>query len=113
LTYLSDVDHHDHEAIAAVSRDGCGLGIARFVRSRNDPHAAEIAIEVIDEWHRRGLATQLLTRLTERARQEGIDHFEADVDDTNTAVLGLMRSLGLRLRLIGYEDNVMRYELAL
>ena len=112
LTYLSNVDHHDHEALAIVG-GGCGLGIARFVRSKNDPNVAELAVEVVDDWHRRGLATELLTRLTQRARQEGIDRFEADVDDGNTAVLGLMRSLGLHMRLLDYADNVLRYELAL
>ena len=113
LSYLSTVDHHDHEALAAVDPHGCGLGIARFVRSKTDPHSAELAIEVVDEWHRRGVATQLLARLIDRARQEGIRRFEADVDDGNTAVLALMSSLGLRQRLLDYEDHVLRYELAI
>ena len=33
LAYLTEVDHHDHEAIVAIdSESGEGVGIARFVR---------------------------------------------------------------------------------
>ena len=33
LRYLTDVDHHDHEALGALSpADGRGVGIARYIR---------------------------------------------------------------------------------
>ena len=33
VTYLTDVDHHDHEALAAIdAATGEGVGVARFVR---------------------------------------------------------------------------------
>jgi hypothetical protein len=45
LRYFTDVDHHDHEAIGALSAaDGRGVGIARYVRDSNDPRSAEIAV---------------------------------------------------------------------
>src|SRR5690348_18367682 len=44
LRYLTDVDHHDHEALGALSpADGWGVGIARYIRDADDPRAAEIA----------------------------------------------------------------------
>src|SRR5271154_3032296 len=38
LRYLTDVDHHDHEALGALDQaDGRGVGIARYVRDVEDP----------------------------------------------------------------------------
>ena len=37
LRYFTDVDHHDHEALAAVDpAAGRGLGVARYIRSAGD-----------------------------------------------------------------------------
>ena len=36
VRYLTNVDHHDHEALGAVSRDGRGVGVARYVRDRDE-----------------------------------------------------------------------------
>src|SRR5215471_16701586 len=45
LRYLTEVDHHDHEALGAVDHaDGRGVGVARYIRSADDPQAAEIAV---------------------------------------------------------------------
>lgn len=112
LHYLTAVDHHDHEALAAVS-DGRGVGIARFVRSRTDPRSADLAVEVVDAWHRRGLATELLARLAQRAREEGISCFEADVDDANVAVHRLMRTAAVSVRLVDHDHAVSHYQLVL
>ena len=37
LRYLTEVDHHDHEALVAVGADGTLVGVARSVRSAGDP----------------------------------------------------------------------------
>ena len=50
LAHLSDVDGHDHEALVCVDREsGQPLGIARFIRLRDDPEVAEAAVAVGDE----------------------------------------------------------------
>ncbi|HSJ18126.1 MAG TPA: GNAT family N-acetyltransferase, partial [Solirubrobacterales bacterium] len=70
LAYLTDVDHHDHEAMITVDpATGEGVGISRFVRDAERPGTAEAAVTVIDECQGRGLGTALLTALTERARK--------------------------------------------
>jgi RimJ/RimL family protein N-acetyltransferase len=93
LRYLTEVDHHDHEAIAAVNpENGMIIGVARFVRS-DDPTEAEVAVVVGDPWHGHGVATALLQQLVERARTEGIDHFVALVLSDNTDALELFRHL--------------------
>src|SRR5262249_4516593 len=58
LRYFTDVDHHDHEALGALDHTGGrGVGIARYVRDSGDPHSAEIAVTVVDDWQGRGLGT--------------------------------------------------------
>jgi RimJ/RimL family protein N-acetyltransferase len=93
LKYLTEVDHHDHEAIAAVNpENGMIIGVARYVRS-DDPAEAEVAVVVGDPWQGHGVATALLQRLVGRARAEGIDHFVALVLSDNTDALELFRHL--------------------
>ena len=76
LTYLTDVDHHDHEALAAIDPEtGQGVGIARFIRCADRPDTAEAAVTVIDDWQGRGVGTALLDRLAGRARSEGVARF--------------------------------------
>jgi len=112
LRYFTDVDHRDHEALGALDHArGGGVGIARYVRDREDPHAAEIAVTVIDGWQGRGLGTELLARLSERACQEGIRRFTAAVAADNAAMTGLLRNLGADL--VGREFGTLEYEMAL
>ncbi len=95
LAYLTDIDHHDHEAIGAISGDnGEGLGIARYIRSTQHPDQAEIAVAVVDAWQRRGLGTALLQRLAERAHAEGVATFTGEVQAGNEPVLHLIRKYG-------------------
>jgi RimJ/RimL family protein N-acetyltransferase len=112
LRYLTDVDHHDHEAIAALSAaDRGGVGIARYVRDTNDPRSAEIAVTIIDDWQGRGLGAELLAQLSDRARQAGIDRFTALVSTQNAAMAGLLRKLGARL--VRRGPGTVEYEVAL
>ena len=95
LDYLVDVDHRDHEAIIAVDpSSGEVLGVARFIRSEEDPECAEVAVTVADDWQGRGLGRALLDRLTYRARQEGVHRFTALVQADNPASLGLLTGAG-------------------
>jgi GNAT superfamily N-acetyltransferase len=95
LAYLTDVDHHDHEALVAIdpsSRDG--LAVARYVRSAENPGEAEFAVAVADDWQRRGLGTALLRQLAARARAEGITRFTGFVLEDNQPMRRLLQSLG-------------------
>jgi GNAT superfamily N-acetyltransferase len=95
LRYFTEVDHHDHEALVAVDpRTGEGVGEARFIRSREDPHAAELAVAVVDDWQGRGVGTRLVSELARRAREEGITMFTALVLANNQAMLALAGELG-------------------
>jgi GNAT superfamily N-acetyltransferase/nucleotide-binding universal stress UspA family protein len=93
LDYLTQVDHHDHEALVAVEEStGEGLGVARFVRVSD--YVAEPAIVVADEWQRRGVGGQLLEALGQRAREEGVRQFVAPVLAQNTPAIEAFERLG-------------------
>jgi RimJ/RimL family protein N-acetyltransferase len=112
VAYFTHIDHHDHEAIGARdATDGRGLGIARFIRDPDNPEVAEVAVAVVDDWQRRGLGTELLTRLFVRAREEGIHRFTALVDEDNQAVSALLKGLGGQIRAVEHEAGAITYEI--
>ncbi|HET9103382.1 MAG TPA: GNAT family N-acetyltransferase [Solirubrobacteraceae bacterium] len=95
LRYFTEVDHHDHEALVAIDPVTTeGVGVARYVRSRDDPARAELAVAVVDDWQRRGVGTRLIMALADRARQEGITAFTAIVLADNEMMLNLAGELG-------------------
>ncbi len=94
VRYLTEIDHHDHEAIIAIDEaTGDGLGVARYVRRQDRPDSAEVAVTVIDDWQGKGLGTQLLEVLSARAREEGIHSFTALMLATNEEMMDLLRRL--------------------
>jgi RimJ/RimL family protein N-acetyltransferase len=112
LRYLTEVDHHDHEAIGALSpAEARGVGVARYIRDAHDPRAAEIAVTIADDWQGRGLGTELLACLSDRARQVGICRFTATVSADNVAMTGLLWKMGARLT--GRSRGTVEYEVAL
>jgi GNAT superfamily N-acetyltransferase len=93
LGYLTDIDHHDHEALVAVDEDSNdGVGIARYVRIGEG--LAEAAVAVADDWQRLGVGALLLDELADRARAEGISVFAAQVLADNAGALALLERLG-------------------
>jgi GNAT superfamily N-acetyltransferase len=93
VRYLTEIDHHDHEAMIALDEQtGEGIGVARYVRDPDHPHIAEVAVTVIDDWQRRGLGTLLLEVISARARTEGITRFTALMLATNKEMMDLCRS---------------------
>jgi RimJ/RimL family protein N-acetyltransferase len=104
LRYLTDVDHHAHEALVAVE-DATGdiVGVARFVRTEEG--VAEPAVVVLDDWQRRGIGAHLLDALADRAREEDIHTFAAVVLAHNGAAMAALRRLG-ETRTISQGPNV-------
>jgi GNAT superfamily N-acetyltransferase len=95
LSFFTEIDHIDHEAIGALDPEtGDGLGVARYVRDLDRPHAADAAVSVIDAWQGRGLGGLLLRRLCDRAAQNGIRVFTAELLTSNHTMLHLFEKLG-------------------
>lgn len=97
LDYLMDVEGPDRGALAAQAIDDegrPGVGLARYVRSRDDPLCAEAAVTVLDAYQNRGIATVLLRRLADEAREHGITTFTASVMWENRQLLDGLRAFG-------------------
>jgi GNAT superfamily N-acetyltransferase len=100
LRYLTEVDGRDHVALVAehpgqpVRRL---IAVGRFVRLHDDPEAAEVAIVVADDWHRRGVGSALSESLADEARRLGIRRFTATMASDNLPAHRLMQKLTRRL----------------
>jgi RimJ/RimL family protein N-acetyltransferase len=96
LQYLTEVDGRDHVALVAEYPRDPGrrlIAVGRFVRLHDDPDAAEVAIVVADDWHRRGLGSLLAEQLGRRARRLGIRRFTATMAADNVPAHRLMEKL--------------------
>jgi GNAT superfamily N-acetyltransferase len=113
MRVLTDVDHHDHEAMVALDEHVReGLGIAHYVRSRERAGVAEVALTVIDDWQGRGLGTLLLEVISARARQEGIKTFTALMLAENRTMRDLLDRLG-PVRVIDEERGTVEVEVTI
>ena len=96
LRYLTEVDGRDHVALVAEQPSGPSrrlIAVARFVRTADDPHAAEVAITVGDDWQGRGLGSMLSEQLAGEARRLGIRRFTATMAADNVPAHRLMARL--------------------
>jgi RimJ/RimL family protein N-acetyltransferase len=87
------------------------VGVARYVRDPHDPLAAELALTIADDWQGRGLGTELLARMSDRAREEGLHRLTALVAAENGAMMGLLR--GAHARVTRRGNGVVEYEIGL
>jgi len=94
---LLQIDHHDREALAAISA-GEVVGVVRYARDAQDPGVADIAIVVEDGWQHRGLGGLLLRRLAAVARRRGIGAFHATMLGDNRPAKRLLRGLSAAAR---------------
>jgi len=95
LTELTEIDHQDCEVLVAVPLLSSEIiGGCQFVRRADRPDTAEVAVTVVDAWQNRGVASALLARLSERALEDGIEYFTAEILAENRAVLAMLPRLG-------------------
>jgi len=98
LRYLTEIDYVDHFAWIGLDADkSTGIGVARYVRMRDDPTAAEAAIVVVDEYQHRGAGTILLQLLGATALTNGITHFVGEALAENQPIRELLENLGARV----------------
>lgn len=98
VQYLTDVDGDNHAALVALSVPAPGglergLGVARFVRAKNDPSTAEFAVTVVDDSQRLGLGTLLTVTLGAAAHARGVETFTMNVLWSNRTALRLLRKI--------------------
>jgi GNAT superfamily N-acetyltransferase len=90
----------DHYGLLA--HDEMGVLVAHAVYVQLDETRAEVAVEVADHLHDRGLGTVLLERLGTIAEERGITHFVAEVLPENRAMLDVFRD--------GFDAHVAFHE---
>lgn len=72
LRYFTDVDHHNHEALIAIDPNNDeGVGVARYIRSKSEPSAAEVAVAVVDDWQGKGRRRSLGRRACRSSARRG------------------------------------------
>jgi GNAT superfamily N-acetyltransferase len=98
--YFTELDFHDHFAFGAFVDDPehPGVGVARYIRSQDDPSHAEYAVAVVDEWHGNGVGGLLLDAVLLAAHHNGISACYGDILRTNAPMLALVRRHGATLQ---------------
>jgi GNAT superfamily N-acetyltransferase len=85
-----------------LAHDETGVLVAHAAYVRLDAKRAEVAIEVADQLHDRGLGTMLLERLAAIAEEHGITQLVAEVLPENRLMLDLLRD--------GFDAHVTFHE---
>jgi RimJ/RimL family protein N-acetyltransferase len=93
---LLALDGHWQHAIVAMAEERAGAagqvaGIVRFVRDREDPGKAEIALGVVDAFQSRGLGLVLLDRILTAAACRGVERVVGEALHENRRVARLVR----------------------
>lgn len=113
LRYFTECDGENHYAIVAArgaATDGQqeGIGVARFIRLKDDPVVAEVAIVVADAWQRRGVGKRLLERIVAAAAERGIQKIHAIALPDNDQIRGLLENLAENVE-TGREYGVLTF----
>jgi RimJ/RimL family protein N-acetyltransferase len=94
LRRLADVGGRDHVAWLATI-DGDPVGIGRYAAA--DHRVVDVALEVVDRFHGRGLGGALLDAVATAACANGFTTAMATVHPANHASVRLLRRIGLTL----------------
>jgi RimJ/RimL family protein N-acetyltransferase len=93
IHYLAEVDYRRRLALIARDAEGRGVAVARY-ECHPETNTAEVAVAVAPEWRRLGIATELLRRLEEPARENGFEVLDAVYLPDNHAVARVFERLG-------------------
>ena len=96
LAQNCSIDYSREMALVAEQPDGQIIGVARLARKAADGDA-EFALVVSDRRQNRGIGTELLRRLIEIARQQGICRITGDILVDNRRMLEICRQCGFRV----------------
>ncbi len=97
LAAITDASHY-----GLVAHDEMGVLVGHAIYVQLDETYAEVAVEVADRLHGRGLGTVLIERLAIVAEQRGITYFVAEVLSENSAMLDVFRE--------GFDGRVVQHE---
>ncbi|HSW12792.1 MAG TPA: GNAT family N-acetyltransferase [Solimonas sp.] len=113
LAAFTSNDEADHMAWVALNLEkpeDPGIGIARYVRLQDDPHAADVAIVIADDYQGRGTGFVLQACLHLSAHRHGIETFYYDVLSDNDRIIKHLKLMGAEHA--GRADNIDRLKMA-
>jgi acetyltransferase len=120
IARLTQIDYDREMAFVAMHRGAEGreeiAGVARLIR---DPggllggSSGEFAVTVVPEMKGQGVASHLMRRLFDWAREQGMTEVVGQVLADNAPMLAFVRSLGFRVRRSPEDDEVYEARLAL
>lgn len=91
---FTEVDYHDRMALVATIRDDI-IGIGRY--DRVSEHSAEVAFNISDAYHGKGIGSVLLEHLAALAQARDIAEFEAEVLPHNRKMLDVFSDAGYKV----------------
>jgi len=103
LYRFTHVDHTDRVAFVATVGDQI-IGVGRY--DRINSKSAEVAFNISDHHHGRGLGSVLLEHLAAAAREHGIHRFDAEVLPQNRKMMAVFMDAGYQVT-HHYEDGVI------
>jgi acetyltransferase len=113
LTRICFIDYDREMALVAEQRDAANgerqiLAVGRMTKIFG-ANEAEVAVLVSDNWHGRGLGTELLSRLLKVGADEGLARLSADILPDNREIMRVCEKLGFKLK-HSLEDEVVKAE---
>jgi len=87
-------DYNREMTLVAVSTTNAIVGVGRLSRQRVNHQTGLFRLIIQDDYQGQGLGRQLLDKIIEIARQEGLTSLMGEVLSSNTAMLNLTQSAG-------------------
>jgi len=109
LRQLTAVDHCHHVALLAAAPPGRPIGIARFIRDRERPDSADVAVAVVDAWQDRGIGTMLAHGLVRRALEVGIRRFTMMMAPHNDGAVRLLHRAPGEIERLAIDDEIAEF----
>ncbi len=115
LTRICFVNYEREIALVAEMRDDQGnphiIGVGRLIKLRGGLEA-EFAILITDAYQQQGLGRELLSRLVQIGRNEGVVRITADILPENTGMIRVSEQVGFTCK-FDSEEGVVKAEIHL
>lgn len=106
------IDYDKEIALVAETTDGDVIAIGRL-RKLPQRSGASFSLLVADPYQRQGIGTEMLTRLVEIAKQEGLAHLFALMTPENELMRRMLEKFGFRLHFHRKKTGLVEGELAI
>jgi len=94
INYFLDIDNYNHFAIGAIEKiknREYGIGLIRYIRDKDAPSVAEVAMAIVDSHQNRGLGTELYKQLLQKAKENDIQTLTHYVLNENRHMMMLLK----------------------